>query len=176
MDMKELLQQRRSIRKYTSTPIEKGKVDQLIRAALLSPTSRNSRAWEFILVEDQGILEKLSVAKVGAQPLKGAALGIVVCADPQKSDVWIEDTSIATIILQLQAQDLGLGSCWIQIRERQFKDDTPAGEYVKRLLGIPENLQVESIVALGYPAEMRREHSDDELLMDKIHRNTYESR
>lgn len=175
MDMKDLLRQRRSIRKYTSTPIEKETVDQLIRAALLSPTSRNARPWEFILVEDQEILEELSVAKVGAQPLKGAALGIVVCADPQKSDVWVEDTSIATIILQLQAQDLGLGSCWIQIRERNHQDGTPAEEYVKKLLGIPENLQVESIVSLGYPAETRREHSGDELLMERIHRNTYES-
>ena len=173
MDMKELLQKRRSIRKYAGTPIEKEKVEQLIRAALLSPTSRNTRAWEFILVEDQEVLAKLSLAKVGAQPLKGAALGIAVCADPQKSDVWVEDTSIATIILQLQAQDLGLGSCWIQIRERSYQDGTPAGAYVKKLLGIPDQLQVESIVALGYPAETRGEHTEDELLREKIHWHTY---
>ena len=173
MDMKELLQKRRSIRKYADTPIEKEKVAQLIRAALLSPTSRNTRAWEFILVEDQEVLAKLSLAKVGAQPLKGAALGIVVCADPEKSDVWVEDTSIATIILQLQAQDLGLGSCWIQIRERNYQDGTPAGEYVKKLLDIPDHLQVESIVALGYPAETRQEPAEDELLREKIHWHTY---
>ncbi|SHN64406.1 nitroreductase family protein [Desulfitobacterium chlororespirans] len=173
MDMKELLQKRRSIRKYADTPIEKEKVAQLIRAALLSPTSRNTRAWEFILVEDQEVLAKLSLAKVGAQPLKGAALGIVVCADPQKSDVWVEDTSIATIILQLQAQDLGLGSCWVQIRKRNYQDGTPAGEYVKKLLDIPGHLQVESIVALGYPAETRQEPAEDELRREKIHWHTY---
>jgi len=173
MDMKGLLQKRRSIRKYTNSPIEKEKIDQLVRAALLSPTSRNLRPWEFIFVEDREMLEKLAKAKPGAEPLKGAALGIVVCADPQKCDVWVEDASIATIILQLQAQDLGLGSCWIQIRERYHQKGISAGEYVKELLGIPEHLQVESIVSLGYPAESRPEHTDKELLMEKIHWHRY---
>lgn len=125
------------------------------------------------MVEDQELLEKLSVAKVGAQSLKGATLGIVVCADPQKSDVWVEDTSIASIMIQMQAQDLGLGSCWIQIRERNYQDGISAGDYLKKLLGIPEHLQVGSIISLGYPAETRPEHTDDELLLEKIHRNTY---
>lgn len=174
MDMQELLRKRRSIRKYTDNPIEKEKIDLLVRAVLLSPTSRNSRPWEFIMVEDRELLEKLSQAKAGAQSLKEATLGIVICADPQKSDVWVEDTAIATIVLQLQAQDLGLGSCWIQIRERKYQEGTPAGEYVKKLLGIPENLEVESIVSLGYPAEMRPEHKDDELLMDRVHWNDFQ--
>ncbi len=171
--MKELLQKRRSIRKYNDTPIEQEKLDQLVRAALLSPTSRNSRPWEFIFVDDKELLEKLSLSKVGAKPIAGCVLGIVVCADPQKSDVWVEDTSIATILLQLQAQDLGLGSCWIQIRERMYKEGVTAEEYVKEALGIPENLRVESIVSVGYPAETRPEHTDDELLKERIHWNSY---
>lgn len=171
--MNDLLIKRRSIRKYTNSPIEKEKVEQLIQAALLSPTSRNSRSWEFIIVDEPEVLAKLSVAKPGAQTLKGASLGIVVLADPQKSDVWVEDTSIATIILQLTAQSLELGSCWIQIRERMNKEGITAEEYVREVLGIPENLRVESIVSLGYPDEIRPAHSNEELLMDKIHRNTY---
>ncbi|NMA70217.1 MAG: NAD(P)H-dependent dehydrogenase/reductase [Desulfitobacterium sp.] len=172
--MKELLQKRRSIRKYTDAPIEQEKIDQLIRAALLSPTSRNSRPWEFIFVDDKELLEKLSHSKAGAQPIGKSVLGIVVCADPQKSDVWIEDTSIATILLQLQAQDLGLGSCWIQIRERMHKEGVTAEEYVKEILGIPENLKVLSIVSIGYPAENRPEHTDDELLKDRIKWNKWD--
>lgn len=171
--MKDILLKRRSIRKYTDTPIEKEKVEQLIRAVLLSPTSRNSRAWEFIIVDDPKVLGTLSAAKSGAQALKGATLGIVILADPQKSDVWIEDTSIATTIIQLTAQSLGLGSCWIQIRERMHKEGISAGEYVREVLGIPENLQVESIVSLGYPGEMRPAHTEDELLLDKIHWNVF---
>lgn len=171
--MKNLLVKRRSIRKYKDNPIEKDKVEQLIRAALLAPTSRNTRAWEFIVADDPEILGKLSVAKPGAQALKGAAMGIVVLADPQTSDVWIEDTSIAATILLLTAQSLGLGACWIQIRERMYKEGITAGEYVREVLGIPENLQVEAIVSLGYPDETRPEHTEDELLRNKIHWNKF---
>ena len=171
--MKNMLLKRRSIRKYTDAPIESEKVEQLIRAGLLSPTSRNGRAWEFIIVDDKKVLGKLSETKPGAQALKGAALGIVVLADPQKSDVWVEDTSIATIILQLTAQSLGLGSCWIQIRERMNKDGITAEQYVREVLEIPENLKVTTIVSLGYPAESRPAHTEDELLQDKIHWNVF---
>lgn len=171
--MKDLLIKRRSIRKYTDAPIEKDKVEQLISAALLAPTSRNTRAWEFIVVDNPELLEKLSIAKQGAQALKGAAMGIVVLANPQTSDVWIEDSSIATTILLLTAQSLGLGACWIQIRERMHKEGISAGEYVREILGIPENLQVETIVALGYPVETRPEHREDELLQNKVHWNTF---
>jgi nitroreductase len=173
MYIKDLLLKRRSIRRYTDKPVEKEKVDQLLRAALLSPTSRNTRAWEFIVVEDKEILEKLSLSKKGAQALKGAALGIVVLANPDQSDVWVEDTSIATVILQLTAQSLGLGSCWIQIRERMYNDGTTAEEYVREVLGIPDSLKVESIVSLGYPDEVRPLHTEEELLWDKMHRNAF---
>jgi nitroreductase len=171
--MKDMLIKRRSIRRYTDAPIEKEKVEQLISAALLSPTSKNSRAWEFIVVDDSEVLEKLSVAKVGAQPLKGAAMGIVVLADPNQSDVWVEDTSIATIILQLTAQSLGLGSAWVQIRERNYKDGITSEQYVREVLGIPDTLNVESIVSLGYPNEDRKPHKEDELLWNKVHRNSF---
>ena len=171
--MKDMLLKRRSIRRYTDKLVEMEKIDQLLRAALLAPTSRNTRAWEFIVVEDQGVLEKLSISKPGAQPLKGAALGIVIIANPDQSDVWVEDTSIATIILQLTAQSLGLGSCWIQIRERMHKEGITAEEYVREILGIPDSLKVESIVSIGYPDETRPLHTEDELLWDKIHWNGF---
>lgn len=171
--MKELMQKRRSIRKYTEATIEKEKIEQLIRAVMFAPTSRNTKAWEFILVDDKEILGKLAAAKKGAHFLASATLGIVILADPGKSDVWIEDASIAAIVLQLQAQDLGLGSCWIQIRERMYEEGVSAGNYVKEILSIPDNLQVEAIVSLGYPAETRPEHTDNDLIMDKIHWNKY---
>jgi nitroreductase len=77
----------------------------------------------------------------------------VVCADAGKSDTWIEDCSIASILLQLTAQSLGLGSCWVQIRGRDHADGTPAEEHIRKLLGLRENLAVESIMSIRYPAE-----------------------
>jgi nitroreductase len=116
----ELLKKRRSIRKYTDKKVEKEKVLNLIQGALLSPSSRGLRPWEFIVVEDTDLLEKLSFSKPGAAFLKNSQLGIVILGNPDKSDVWIEDTSIATTIIHLLSEALELGSCWIQIRERKY--------------------------------------------------------
>ena len=84
------------------------------------------------------MLEKLSHCKAQAsQFIADAPLAIVVTADPLVSDVWIEDASIASIIIQLQAEDMGLGSCWVQVRERFTASGMPSDEYVREVLDIP---------------------------------------
>jgi nitroreductase len=152
-----LIQKRRSIRKYLEKPVETEKIDQLIEAALRSPSSRGFNPWEFIVVTDKNLLEKLSKAKPhGASFLKNAPLGIVVCADPEKCDVWIEDASIASIFIHLAAESLGLGSCWIQIRKRMYDQIITSHDYIRNLLNIPKKLSVESIVAKGYTSEKKK--------------------
>ena len=113
--MIELLRNRRSIRKYTDKSIEPEKIELLKEAVLRSPSSRNFDPWEYIFVDERELLKQLALCKQhGAKFLEGAALGIVICADGQKSDVWIEDCSIASILVQMVAQSIDLGSCWIQ--------------------------------------------------------------
>lgn len=154
--------------------MEKKIVDVLAKAALLSPSSRGIKPWEFIIVDDTILLKKLSEAKKhGSQFLKTAPLGIVVCADSTKSDVWVEDTSIASILIQLAAEKMGLGSCWIQIRNRMHDDIITAGEYVKELLSLPEKYNVESIIAVGYPWEKKEEYQESDLLFNKVHKNKF---
>jgi len=126
-----LIEKRRSIRKYQDKPIEEEKIQLLMEAALRAPSSMGNNPWEFIFVTERKVLEKLSAAKPhGAAFLKNAALGVVVCADPNKSTVWIEDCSIASIFLQLAAESAGLGSCWIQIRERMYDDNLASEAYI----------------------------------------------
>lgn len=169
-----MLKKRRSIRSFQQTKIEEDKIQQLLKAALLSPSSKNNRPWEFIVVTDDDLLEKLSLAKPhGAAFLKNAPLGIVVIGNPGISDVWIEDTAIASIITQLTAESMGLGSCWIQIRERQHSTEKCAEEYIQGLLGIPENKKVEAIIALGYPSEQKNSPREESIQNEKIHRNQY---
>ncbi|MFP4038922.1 MAG: nitroreductase family protein [Desulfosudaceae bacterium] len=106
-----LLRRRRSVRRYLDQAIDPEIKATLQEALLRSPSSRNIRPWEFVWVEDKAVLEKLSRSKPhGASFLKEAALGIVICGDSGKSDVWIEDCSIAAVIAHLTAFSLGLGS------------------------------------------------------------------
>jgi nitroreductase len=172
--MIELLRNRRSIRKYTDKDIEPEKIELLKEAVLRSPSSRNFDPWEFIFVDDRGILKKLALCKPhGAKFLEGAALGIVVCADGQKSDVWIEDCSIASVLVQMVAQSIGLGSCWIQIRKRMFNDQKTSEDYIRDLLNIQENFKVESVIAIGYPAEKREPVPLENLKYEKVRVNSY---
>jgi nitroreductase len=169
-----LIEKRRSIRKFKEQQVEKEKIETLVEVALRSPSSMSRNPWEFIVVDNQDCLAKLSQSKPhGSTFLKGAPLGIVVCGDPVKCDVWVEDCSIASIFIHLAAESLGLGSCWIQIRERMHNDEQTAGGYVSQLLNIPEHLEVESIVAVGYPDEQKPGHKKEALLFDRVHRNAY---
>jgi nitroreductase len=167
--MLDILRKRRSIRSYEDKEIESEKIELLKEAALRSPTSRGINPWRFVFITDRSKLEELSRAKEsGSSFLEGARLGVVVCAAGDESDVWVEDCSIASIVLQLCAQTLGLGSCWIQIRKRMHSDSLTSEDYVKRVLSLPENLKVESMIAFGYPNENKSPISKDQLEYDKI--------
>jgi len=174
--MIELLRSRRSIRQYLDQAIEPEKVELLKEAILRSPSSRNIDPWEFILVDDRDTLARLAVCKPhGARFLEHAPLGIVVCADSDASDVWIEDCSIASILVQMAAQSMGLGSCWVQIRNRRYNDRASSEQYVQDVLGVPAPIKVESIIAIGYPAEEKLPRSKESLKPSKVHTNVFES-
>jgi nitroreductase len=167
--MMELLRTRRSIRRFLDRPIEANKVELLKEAAIRSPTSRNLEPWDFVFVDDREMLGKLSACKPhGAAFLAGAALCVVVCGDSTKSDVWVEDCSVASILLQMAAQSLGLGSCWIQIRQRMYEGQVTSVQYVQELLGLPKHVQVASIIVMGYPAEHREPKASDQLNWARI--------
>lgn len=172
--MIEMLRSRRSIRKFTSEKIAPETIEVLVEAALRAPSSRGINPWEFILVDDPELLCKLSEAKQhGSQFLKNAPLAIVVCADATKSDVWVEDCSIAAIIIQLTAVSLGLGSCWAQIRNREHDNGQSAEAYIQELLGLPEQIRVETVLGIGHPAEKKIPLAADKLQHDKIRSNRW---
>jgi nitroreductase len=172
--MIELLRARKSIREYTGQPIEPEKLELLKEVVLRAPSSRNIDPWEFIFVDDRRLLKKLASCKPhGAAFLAHAALGIVICGDSRRSDTWIEDCSIASILVQMVAQSIGLGSCWIQVRNRMHADGMTSEQYVQESLKIPAHVQVESIIAVGYPAEQREPVPREDLKYAKVRRNAY---
>ena len=169
-----LLRHRRSTRHFTPQPVEPDKVKTLVEAAVRAPTSRGRNPWEFIVVTDPGLLEKLGSAKEhGSTLLAGAPLAIVIGADPARSDVWTEDCSIAATLIQLTAEELGLGSCWVQIRLRQHATGCSASDYVRMLLGLPAGHEVECIIGVGYPAHTRSGHPEESLPYHQVHRDRF---
>ena len=163
-----------AVNKYEDRAVEQEKVDSILRSALMSPASKRTNGWEFIVVDDRELLQKMSTCReLGSKFVADAPMAIVVCASPEKSDVWFEDASIAALIIQLAAQDLDLGSCWVQVYNRMHTETETAGEYIRGLLNIPESLEVLNIVTLGYKNEERKPYDEEKLSYDKLHRNTF---
>ena len=173
-DFNELVKIRRSHRKFTDEEISPEHVQSILRAALMSPTSKSQRAWQFVVVDDKTDIEKLADAKdLGSQFMKGAPLAIVVLGDPQKNDCWVEDGSIAAVSMQYQAAELGLGSCWVQMRGRGLADGTPADEVIRGVLDIPANLNTLCIIAVGHKADERKPQNEDNLKWENVHAEKY---
>lgn len=170
----DLLRKRRSIRKFQDRPLTPEQIRVLEEAVLRSPSGRNLRSWEFIFVDDRDLLVKLADTRGSSSAfIAGAALGVVIIGDEKTVDTWVEDGSIAAIIIQLAAADLGLGSCWAHVRNREHAPGKTAEDHVRELLGIPDPLKVLCVIAVGYPAEQKPGIPKEELSSGKIFRNRY---
>lgn len=169
-ELNTLLANRRSYRKYTDEPLSGDEVQLILEAALLSPSSKGSRCWEFVLVEDREVLAMLANCKPqNAGFIANAALAVVVLGNPMESDVWIEDASIASVFMQLQAEALDIGSCWVQIRDRNFSDTVTSAEYINELLDIPMPLQPLSIITFGKKDKQKNPANLVNLSWEKVH-------
>jgi len=172
--MIELLRSRRSIRKYTQQHLEQAKLEILKEAVLRSPSSKGINPWNFIFIDDLETIQKLKECKpTGAGPLDTAPLAVVICADETVNDAWIEDCSIASILLQVTALSLDLGSCWIHVRNRMHSETVSSEKYVQDLLAIPVHFKVLSIISVGYPVKMRKGKKFEELQFEKIRHNKF---
>lgn len=170
MELFEAMQKRRSVRQYGTEEIPQEKIDRILQAALLAPSSRNHFPCEFITVRDKDMLKKLSKAKASGSAMLGDAdCAIAVIADAEKSDVWVEDCSLAMIYMQLAATELELGSCWVQCRLRASKSGLDSQEYVRNLLCFPENYSLEAILALGTLQAQPEPRPTGGLQTNKVH-------
>ena len=172
--MLELIKSRRSIRRYQDKAVEQEKLDAILKSALMAPSSRGRRPWEFIVVNDREKIKKLSLCRgPSSRFLADAPLAVIVAAKGEIGSVWVEDSSIAASYMQLAAHSLGLGSCWIQVRDRAYDDKQTSEEYIRGILNIPDSVKVLCMLAVGYPAEEKPAHSEENLLLSKIHYNKY---
>lgn len=164
------MKNRRSIRSYTGGKIPREQLELILQAGLLAPSSKNIRPVEFIVVDDQDTLKKLSKSKqAGAGMLSRASCAVVVIGDASRADAWIEDCSLAMGYMLLMAENLGLAACWVQERLRKTLLQTDSGAYVKKLLAIPGGYEVEAILSLGIPQKAEAPRTWEQTEQNKIH-------
>jgi nitroreductase len=172
----QLIINRRSVRQYTGDLLLSDEITQIVKAALLAPTSKNSHSWQFVLIEDKETLKNLSLCKPStASFIANCALAIVVTTDSSLSEAYIEDAAIAATYIQLQAEDLDLGTCWCQVRGRETADGYDSERYVRDLLGIPSQISVGCIIAIGHKARMPKPHDESKLQWEKLHIRRYKN-
>lgn len=167
--MLEIIRRRRSVRSYLKKEVETEKLNEVLKAAMFSPTARNLRPWEFVVVRDSEKKRELSVATPYASFAKDAPVVIVICYDMRKGRRFKEDCSLCAENIYLEATNQGLGTCFIQIADGTEADAGNPEEYVKRVLAIPDDYRVQCLLPIGYPAKQPEPHKDEEFEMSRIH-------
>ncbi len=169
MEMLEVMRARRSVRRYTEEKISDEQLKKILSAALLAPSGHSKYPCEFIVVKNRELLEKMSHCRKGvAKMLEGAAAAVVVIADKNKSDTFVEDSCVAMMSMELLAASLGIGNCWIQVRNREAEDDSSSENFLRGLLNFPEDFACQAILSLGYPLKAPKARELDKLNFEKI--------
>lgn len=168
MEFKEILNKRRSVRKFSDRKVPREVIDRLLQATFTAPSSRNSRSTRIFVVENPEIIVSMSEMRdYGSAFMKSAPLALVVAGDKSLSDLWMVNCSISATVLQLACVEEGLASCWVHVDARPRLKDVPEGEqaidHLRTLIPLPENYEVLCVIAAGYsdfqPATLP-EHDD----------------
>lgn len=152
MTMIETIYRRRSIRRYKEQPVEKVKLETLLKAAMAAPSAMNIKPWEFVVVTEPDTMEEIRSSLMFGK--HNAPAAIVVCGNtsffkhPMASKFWVQDCSAATENILIAAVELGLGTVWLGVH--------PIHNYKKRIskiLALPDNVIPLNVIYVGYPAE-----------------------
>ena len=169
----ELAQNRRSVRQYTDDAIDRETIEKILSVAALAPSSYGQNPVEFVVVEGREALGRLAdCKKIGAPSVRNAAAAVVVMADTEKGELWVEDSSVAAGYLLLAAEHYGVGACWNQIHLRDGSHKSASRE-ICELLGIPTRYEVLCVVALGHKGEQKAPRSAEHMRTGRIHFDKY---
>ena len=161
---------RRSIRKFKNQPVEKEKIDKLLKAAMQAPSAGNQQPWEFIVVQERENLIKLSGMSPYSKPVKDAPLALVLLGNEERMkfpENWQQDMGTATENILLQAVELGLGAVYLgaaPIEERE--------NFIKKMFDLPDHIKPFCIIPIGYPADGQENKFIDRYDEKRVH---YES-
>jgi nitroreductase len=167
MEALEAIHTRRSIRKYEDKPVPEELVQKILAAAMMAPSARDARPWQFIVIDDREILAAIPRICPNAPMAARAPAAILVCGDlslEKSPGYWVIDCAAATQNMLLAAHALGIGAVWTGVHPREQRV-----EGLRRLFKLPENVNPHSLVVLGYAAE--RPASEDRYRADRVRRN-----
>jgi len=153
MTVLEAIRKRYSCRAYQERSIEQEKLDIIFEAARLAPSAKNTQDWRFVVVTDKQIKRKVAETTNRPEVFEKAGAIIAACSNSDEimrcgQAIGPIDVAIALEHISLQAADLGLGTCWIG----SFYADK-----VRQILGIPNDIIIVELMALGYPADSKPE-------------------
>lgn len=163
MDFRELAFGRRSVRKFTDQPVDAALIRQLLDIVFTAPSSKNLRTTRIAVTEDKSLLDAISrMRSRGSSFVKDVPLAFIIMGDDSQTNLWRENCAISATVLQLAAESLGLGSCWVQVNGRPHNEDEPQGitaeEYVRSRFPQLPHFPVLCVVAVGYPAAKPEPH------------------
>jgi len=141
MDALEAIHKRRSVRDFTGDPIPRADLEKIVDAGRMAATGYNRQPWEFIVITDPEMIDKL---KVAAQWMENAGAVIAVALDPT-TKYWLEDGSAAVENMLIASTALGYGSCWLE------GYTLPREEEFKAVLDVPDNRRLLTLVPIGVP-------------------------
>lgn len=154
MEFYQVMENRKSVKSFSSQNVPQNKVDNIINAARLAPSWKNNQCWKFVLVKDKTTIKALAQAvgsdNTAQKGVEEAPLVVVVCAEPNKSadinnkELYLVDTAIAMEHLILAAENEGLGTCWVA----KFNE-----EEIRRTLVVPENFRIVALTPVGFADE-----------------------
>ena len=166
MIIKEILN-RRSVREYQEKDVLKEDIAEIIKAGQFAPTASNNRAIEFIVIRDQQTKDKIFEI-VGQEFVKEAPILLIPVSDITQTNCSVQDLSIASENMFLQATTLGLGTVWKDLKAEYVEEGK-----IKKLLGIPEQYKAINIIPVGYPKEKSIPHTDEDFNAKKIHHDKW---
>jgi nitroreductase len=173
--MLDAIRMRRSIRKFLRKDVEQEKLDEILKAAMYSPSAMHARPWEFIIVRDAETKGKISKATPFVGFVRDAPAILIIAGKEGKliKNLWIEDCSIAAENIYLEATNQGLGTCFCQIMGAKSVLLQDSEESIRKLLNAPKNIRILCIMPIGYPDERKEGHSEGEFDRGKIHLEKY---
>jgi nitroreductase len=164
--MLDSIMNRRSIRKFEDRPVEREKLESILRAAMQSPTAKDSRCWEFLVVTDREDCEAVSKMSEFAMCAAKAPALIIPMVNLDQADReegwWVEDLSAATQTMLIQIEAEGLGATWLGMYPRKSRTDALSSYFQ-----LPEHILPFAVIALGYKA--KEKPSEDRWDPEKVH-------